>query len=312
MAIYSLNVRMVCRSKKGKTAVGKAAYIGGRNLTLDGKDGKKKFNYTTKAPQVAFSKILVPENSPQWSSDPALLWNNVEAFEKRKDAQVGRELIIALPKELSLEKNIELIEKYIQENFISKGMIADINIHKIETNPHVHVLLTTRKLSAEGVFGNKEREWNSRNNLKEWRYEWEMITNQFLKEANEKARISRQSYAERNILQIPTLHVGTNKNKKMNSQINKVIGQTNSLLNQYTKSKNSTFFSVSNEYLIQKIDQCSSSINELNKGKIETKKIILLQAKIRNIKAKLRNKPHFTKTLLDQNVNFYHPNKIKI
>jgi len=96
----------------------------------------------------------------------------VEASEKRRDAQLCREVEVALPKELSREKQNELVRGFVREQFVSRGMVADVAIHRgDENNPHAHVLLTTREVSPEG-FGRKAREWNGREVLEGWRREW--------------------------------------------------------------------------------------------------------------------------------------------
>ena len=114
MKNLSFNCRMVRRSQGGN-AVKKAAYIGGRKI-LDEKT-QKKFNYNQKSSEVTYSKIMAPTNSPDWVYNPGILWNKVEEREQRKDAQVARELIIALPVELPHDKQIELIEKYLNKYF---------------------------------------------------------------------------------------------------------------------------------------------------------------------------------------------------
>jgi ATP-dependent exoDNAse (exonuclease V) alpha subunit len=57
------------------------------------------------------------------------LWNSVEKTEKRKDAQVAREINIALPRELTHEQNWQLAKAFVQKEFVSKGMVADLNLH---------------------------------------------------------------------------------------------------------------------------------------------------------------------------------------
>jgi ATP-dependent exoDNAse (exonuclease V) alpha subunit len=124
-----------------------AAYRSGDKLvetTLG--DEKVTHDYRSKE-GVVHSNILseAPENS--WVSDRQELWNKVDKVEFRKDSQLAREFNIALPKELTVEQNIKLSEKYVKEAFVSKGMIADLNIHYDNpSNPHYHVLLSMRNL----------------------------------------------------------------------------------------------------------------------------------------------------------------------
>lgn len=58
-----------------------------------------------------------------------MLWNAVEKSEKRKTAQLAREIEIALPRELSLPQQIELLRQYIEDKFVAEGMCADYVIH---------------------------------------------------------------------------------------------------------------------------------------------------------------------------------------
>lgn len=99
--------------------------------------------------------ILAPSSSPEWVHKRNLLWNEVEKSETRKNSQLAREINIALPKELTKDQQTELIKHYIHTQFVDKGMIADIAVHRDNLeNPHAHVMLTTREISEEG-FGKK-------------------------------------------------------------------------------------------------------------------------------------------------------------
>lgn len=268
---------MVCRSK-GKNAVTKAAYNGAR--TLVNETTNKKSSYPQKKTQVAFSKIIAPPNSPNWVYDPQRLWNEVEKFEKRKDSQVARELIIALPKELSLKKQIELIEEYVQTYLVSKGMTADINLHNIGKNPHnphVHILLPTRQILTNEKFGKKEREWNKKSSLQSWRIGWEEICNRFLDKMQIKTKVTHRSYAARNISLLPTLHVGNNRDKEVNKQLNKQIKKINFLI----KRKEIAFFKGRNIY--DEIKQLNSIINILFEKKPLSNKIKKLKENLSNI-----------------------------
>src|SRR4051795_4448781 len=90
-----------------------------------------------------------------------------EAAERRKDAQLARDVEFSLPHELSEAENIELARAVVQELFVDRGMVADLNVHRGEPMPdgnetkiHAHVLLTLRSVGPEG-FGPKVRDWNA-------------------------------------------------------------------------------------------------------------------------------------------------------
>ena len=117
---------------------------------------------------VVYTDILTPYNAPDWMRDRAQLWNAVEKAEKRKDSQLARSLDIALPHELSLDLNIELLRGFVQEQWVDKGMIADIAIHLPGRtgdirNVHAHIALTTREITGSG-FGRKSATGTARKN----------------------------------------------------------------------------------------------------------------------------------------------------
>ncbi|MFH9561850.1 MobQ family relaxase, partial [Streptomyces globisporus] len=152
--------------------------------------------------------ILAPENSPVWVKNREILWNEIERSEKRKNSQLAREINIALPKELSNQQQTELIKGYIQDQFVDKGMVADIAIHRDDSNnPHAHIMLTTREISEEG-FTTKNRDWNKKELLEQWREQWSEYANKALEQSNIKERITHKSHAERGLEILPTVHMG--------------------------------------------------------------------------------------------------------
>ncbi len=204
MAIYHLSAQVISRGK-GKSCVAAAAYRSGEKI-LDERTGKIH-DYTRKA-GVGYKEILAPDQVPDWAVDRQQLWNQVEAAEKRKDAQTAREINIALPKELSFEENIELARTYVNDNFVRHGMIADLAIHMNDLdNPHAHVMLTTREITIDG-FGKKNRDWNKTDFLKSWREQWQEYTNEALRKARADERIDHRSFKDRGIEQVPTVHEG--------------------------------------------------------------------------------------------------------
>lgn len=87
---------------------------------------------------IVHTEIQAPDHAPEWATDRARLWNEVEKIEKAKNSQLAREVEIALPMELTQDQQIELVREYVKENFKDKGMVADIAIHdKLDGNPHV-------------------------------------------------------------------------------------------------------------------------------------------------------------------------------
>ena len=195
MAIFHMQARVISRAN-GHSSTAAAAYRHGLKIE-DFKTGEV-FDYTRKS-GVSGSIVLLPAGADPRLSDPAFLWNEVEKSEKRADAQVAREFDIALPIELDNEQKKALAVDYCREHFTSKGMIADIAFHKLDSdNPHFHVMLTTRRLTPDGAgfSSKKERAWNDRDQLQEWRKGWADTANEHLANAGIDAKIDHRSLAD--------------------------------------------------------------------------------------------------------------------
>ena len=197
MAIYHMSVQTIARSKGGN-AVAAAAYRAGERI--------EKYDYSRKS-AVDFKAIYAPQNAPEWTTNRAELWAAVEQVEKRKDAQLCREINMALPVELKPEERVALLKEYAH-TFVQRGMVADVAIHQQDGhNPHAHMMLTMRELTADG-FGGKSRDWNRRELLEEWRESWATLTNQALECAGHSQRVDHRSLAAQGIDREPTKHQG--------------------------------------------------------------------------------------------------------
>ena len=217
MANYHFSVDIVKRSA-GRSSVAAAAYRSGEKLT-DFRTGKR-YDFRHKD-DVTHKTIMLPDSAPAWMKDRQALWNYVEQFEKRVDAQLCRDVNFDLPKELTTQQNIELAEKFVQDMFVSKGMIADLAIHtKVapdgEKLSHAHVLLTLREVSERG-FGLKNRAWNSKDLLQDWRVEWANYANRSLSLNGHKERVDHRSLEEQGIALEPQNRRG-NENYKFNGR----------------------------------------------------------------------------------------------
>jgi Ti-type conjugative transfer relaxase TraA len=172
MAIYFLDIRIIGRSQK-RNIVASAAYRAGERL-LDERH-RCTHNFTTKR-DVVHAEILLPEGAPASFADRATLWNAVDARERRKDSRLAREIQLTLPRELARDEAIALARDFVREQFVARGMIADLCIHMPndvngERQPHAHVLLTMRHVSPSG-FGYQATEWGRRSELLRWREAW--------------------------------------------------------------------------------------------------------------------------------------------
>ncbi len=203
MAQYHFAVTVMSRAH-GRNAVHSAAYRSGSELT-ETRTGQV-FDYTGK-PHVVHSEILKPDNAPAWMTDRQQLWNAVEAGEKRHDAQLAREVTIAIPIELTENEGIALARHYAQREFVQRGMVADLNIHWEPDNPHAHVMLTMREVTPDG-FGPKNRGWNRTPLLHEWREHWADLANVHLARAGHDMRIDHRSYEAQGIELEPSKHRG--------------------------------------------------------------------------------------------------------
>ena len=157
MAIYHLEAKVVSRGA-GRSAVAASAYLSCSRLYND-YDGIEH-DYTKKQGLV-WQEVFLPEYAPQEWQDREQLWNAVEEVETAKDSRLAREFVVALPIELSREEQIELLQEFIQEQFVADGMCADAAIHDTDGhNPHAHILLTVRPLDEQGKWQYKtEKEY---------------------------------------------------------------------------------------------------------------------------------------------------------
>lgn len=252
MAIYHLRLKVVSRSlgrapRPGgatqRSAIAAAAYRSGERL-YDNRLGQW-FAYDK--PDVVHTEIIYPEDAAvRW--DRQTLWNLVERAEKRQDAQLARDVEITLPRELSRADQIALVRRYVRDQFVSQGMVADIGIHAPEASdgleqPHAHVMLTMRRLdptSPTGFAATKERDWNERpeiaelvnearkrfndtgldadlealeaaealRNVNVWRKAWADAANQALEDAGSAERIDHRTLEKQGIFRMAEPYLG--------------------------------------------------------------------------------------------------------
>lgn len=188
------------------------------------------------------SEILLPSHAPDRFQDREALWNEVERTEQHPKAQLAYSFDIALQNEFSMEENRQLARQFLQDEFVSRGMIVDYAIHEKDAgedgiqNPHFHVLCPIRPLNPDGSWGNKQRreyildehgnripngkgdyefkavpttDWGSPERLEAWRQAWAELCNSKFEEKGLPERIDHRSYARQGIEQIPTVHEGS-------------------------------------------------------------------------------------------------------
>ena len=224
MALYHFHVGQVKRSA-GQSAIESAAYRAGERLYSE-RYGEYS-DYTRKG-GVVYTEILLPPHAPHEYADRQTLWNEVEAAERGKNAQLAYSFDIALQNEFTLEENIALARQFLLDNFVSRGMIADFAVHHPDKaggieNPHFHVLCPIRPLNPDGSWGAKQRrvyrengkfdavpttDWGKPETLEEWREAWAELCNAKFKEKELECRIDHRSYEKQGVDQAPTIHEG--------------------------------------------------------------------------------------------------------
>ena len=168
----------------------------------------KVHDYTKKR-GVVHTEIMLPEDAPREYSDRETLWNAVEKAEKRKDAQLAREFNIALPVEFDRQEQIDVMRKYIKENFVDMGMCADFALHdKGDGNPHTHIMFSMREVTEKG-FGKKNRDWNNRELMQTWRENWAESCNVKFHEKGLTERIDHRTLKAQGIDREAQIHIGS-------------------------------------------------------------------------------------------------------
>ena len=224
MALYHFHVGQIKRSA-GRSAVECAAYRAGEKLYSEYYGLVS--DYTRKG-GVIYSEILLPPHAPREYADRQTLWNTVEDAERNKNAQLAYSFDIALQNELTMEENIAIARKFLLDNFVSRGMIADFAVHQPDkdggiANPHFHVMCPIRPLNPDGTWGAKQRrvyredgkfdavpttDWGRPETLEEWRKTWAEMCNAKFEEKGLTCRIDHLSYERQGVKQLPTVHEG--------------------------------------------------------------------------------------------------------
>jgi len=203
---------------------------------LDERTGET-YNYTKRS-DLVHHEVMLPAHAPDTFLNSEILWNSVEKVEKSRNARLARVIIVALPKELDAKIHIAMVRQYVRENFVQRGMCADVSIHnKDDGNPHAHILLTTRPLDSAGRWmekqhrnyllnGNGERifdqtkgqyklgrsikthDWDDLGRVQEWRAGWAEVCNFQFRQHGINKEVTCLSFAKQGIDREPTKHLG--------------------------------------------------------------------------------------------------------
>jgi Ti-type conjugative transfer relaxase TraA len=243
VAIMFVRAQVIGRGA-GRSIVSAAAYRH-RARMMDEQAGTT-FSYRGGASELVHEELALPDDVPAWlktaiegksvAKASEALWNAVDAFETRADAQLARELIIALPEELTRAENIALVREFVRDNFATIGMVADWVFHDKHGNPHIHLMTALRPLTEEG-FGPKKvpvlsedgeplrvatpdrpngkivyKLWaGDKETMKAWKIAWAETANRYLALAGHEIRLDGRSYAEQGIDGIAQKHLGPEK-----------------------------------------------------------------------------------------------------
>ena len=220
---------------KGQSVMAACAYYAGEQKYSE-YDHQWKYPHS-QPERVVMHEVMLPANAPPEYADAERLWNAVDAAEKKVTAQTARRLMIALPRELTYEQNVELIRNYCEQEFVSKGMICDLYFHDSgDGNPHVHIMLTFRAMDEQGHWlpkaktvyvldenGNRIKnkdgkwrrqtietvDWNDHKYGEIWRHNWEVIQNNALERAGSDVRVDMRSLERQGITdRVPQQHLG--------------------------------------------------------------------------------------------------------
>lgn len=240
-----------------------AAYRAGEKLYSE-RYGETS-DYTRKG-GVVCSGILLPEHAPKEYADRQTLWNAVEKNERRRDAQLAYSDEFSFQNELTLEENMELALRFLQENFVSKGLICDYAVHDPERgpggtpNPHMHVLIPMRTIEPNGLFGKKQervfvldengnRIWDEKRGrfktesrscngldkhgaLEELRENWAKLCNEKFAEKGLDMQLDNRSYERQGVEMLAQIHEGPAVHAMEKKGIRTEIGDYNRFVRQ--------------------------------------------------------------------------------
>ena len=207
--IYHMEVSTLSRGK-GRSLGASLSYISGKKIH-DRYSGK---TYRHRRFDLVQCRVYLPPSAPNALRDLQCLCDELNKVEKRKDARTGRLFICSLPNELMPGEWARIVNEFIQENFVSQGLCAVAAIHRgklpsnhPKSNPHVHIIVSTRTVGPEGFNPKKDREHNQRSYIEIWRRAWARVQNRAYEGCHVKRRVSHESLRVQGVERKPTRHV---------------------------------------------------------------------------------------------------------
>ena len=296
MALYHLKAGVISRST-GRSAVQGIAYATGVKLFEEWRGQPADYTNIKRMGEITY-ETLAPEHSPEWVKDLNTLWNKVDQFEDKyaekryktpetieaykNCCQTAQTIIVALQKELTIEENQNAIRQF-SKRFTDRGLIVTYAIHNEEGNPHAHLQITRRALTAEGEFSwTKDREIVSRSEHTITRKLWADLNNIALEKAGFETRIDHRSYAERGIDLMPTKHEGYHAHKLDSLGIQSDLIE----FNKEVKFENRERVSFHTNIIVQELTSKQSTFTELHL--------------LRTIQKRVQDDPHLASHVYEQ------------
>lgn len=207
--IYHMEVSILSRGK-GRSLGASLSYISGEKIH----DSYSWKNHHHRRTDLVQCKVYYPPDAPKELADIQYLCDELNKAEKRKDARTGRLFICSLPNELAPGEWAKIVKDFVKENFVSQGLCAVAAIHRgklpsnhPKSNPHVHIIVSTRTVGPEGFNPKKDREHNQRSYIEIWRRAWARVQNRAYERCHVKKRVSHESLRVQGVERKPTRHV---------------------------------------------------------------------------------------------------------
>jgi hypothetical protein len=183
--MYRLELKSVSRGK-GASVVAKSAYIA-RIKLVDERQGIVH-DYSARRSDLVQAGMILPDGAPNWMLSANLVWNRIDAVEKRKDAETAKSLLLTLPRGATVRDLKDLVRDYVRENISSRGLIAQVAIHSEEAsdgkrNWHAHIMFSERPVdpaSETGFAAKKDLSRRGPEFVYQLREAWEAKYNSFL------------------------------------------------------------------------------------------------------------------------------------
>lgn len=155
MAIFHMSISNVSRAK-GSSSCASLAYIAASKVYEERTHQTYSYGRKERVMKVA---TLLPDGAPRAYADAAQLFNAIEKYEQASNARTAKKIVVALPRELSLDESDEILTDFIRDNLCANGYCATYAIHRDKdgNNPHAHILVANRQINKKGEWSSKRK-----------------------------------------------------------------------------------------------------------------------------------------------------------